>query len=152
MSGIAFLRENVEANRPFFLQFFHYAFHGPNATKAEPETQFGELSKGERHKDSAFAGITWNLDVSIGSVMAELERLNIADNTYVIFISDNGGPSIPRFGPLSNAPSKWAKQLSTRASLVLPRLSKVPGFLRIAKLESQSPIAIFSQIFVNEPE
>lgn len=125
--GIAFMRENVEADRPFYLQLFHYAVHGPTATKAESEAKFSELDKGKRHENAAFAGMTWDLDVSIGKVTEEIERLGIADNTYVIFMSDNGGPSNPRFGVQNNAPLHKGKTTLYEGGIRVPLIVSGPG-------------------------
>lgn len=125
--AISFMKKNVEADRPFYVQLFHYAVHSPTATKAEAEAKFEKLSKGEIHKDAPFAGMTWDLDQSIGVVLEELNKLNIANNTYVIFMSDNGGPSNARFSTLNNAPLSKGKTTLYEGGIRVPLIIAGPG-------------------------
>ncbi len=74
-----FLQENKE--RPFFL---YYGLHEPHVPRA-PHSRFaGTTGMGPR--GDAIAEADW----CVGELMKELERLNIADNTLIIFTSDNG--------------------------------------------------------------
>ncbi len=125
--AIAFIREQVQEGRPFYAQLFHYAVHGPTATKPASEKKFGAIEKGERHKDVPFAGMTWDFDKSIGVVLEEIETLGIADNTYVVFMSDNGGPSNPRFGVLNNVPLNKGKTTLYEGGLRVPLIITGPG-------------------------
>lgn len=53
----------------------------------------------KQHQDNVqFAGMVESMDESLGRVCATLEELGIADNTIVIFFSDNGGMSAANFG------------------------------------------------------
>lgn len=45
----------------------------------------------EADRMAVYAAMVDNMDQSIGRVMATLRRLNIDDNTLVLFLSDNGG-------------------------------------------------------------
>lgn len=125
--AIAFMKKNVAEERPFYVQLFHYAVHGPTATKASSESKFGALDKGKRHKDVPFAGMTWDFDVSIGTVLEEIENLGIADNTYIVFMSDNGGPANERIGPLNNHPLSKGKVTLWEGGLRVPLIIAGPG-------------------------
>ena len=51
---------------------------------------------GDRHRHVGFAGMTLDLDQSLGKILEKLEELGMSDDTYVIYMSDNGGvPNIP---------------------------------------------------------
>lgn len=81
----------IEANRnrPFFLYLAHWGVHTPlQATKAD----YDALPQIEDHTLRVYAAMVRALDRSVGRVMAALEAQGIADNTIVIFSSDNGGP------------------------------------------------------------
>ena len=101
---VAFMSEQHRAGRPFYVQLSHYAVHSPWECKRSSRALFQNhpdvvvYNKGEtdpaklnRKSDPAvFFGMLYELDLSIGRLMAEFESLGIADNTYLIFKSDNG--------------------------------------------------------------
>ena len=45
----------------------------------------------QRQDNIEFAGMVESMDESLGRVRAKLTELGIADNTIIIFFSDNGG-------------------------------------------------------------
>jgi arylsulfatase A-like enzyme len=86
-------REAVKAieanrNRPFFMYLAYNAPHTP--LQAEKE-DFEALSHIENHTERVYAGMIRGLDRGIGQVLKALDDNGIADNTIVIFTSDNGG-------------------------------------------------------------
>ena len=51
---------------------------------------------GNRHRHAGFAGMTLDLDESLGKILEKVEELGMSERTYVIYMSDNGGvPNIP---------------------------------------------------------
>lgn len=88
--GIEFMKDNVKAGKPFYLQLSHYAVHSPTETRPESLAKFEKLPSGGIHVQSDYAAMTWDLDESIGLIFQALEKLQIEDNTYVVFMSDNG--------------------------------------------------------------
>jgi arylsulfatase A-like enzyme len=52
----------------------------------------------QRQDNPQFAAMVESMDESFGKVMARLKQLGLADNTIVIFFSDNGGMSAANFG------------------------------------------------------
>lgn len=52
----------------------------------------------QRQDNVQFAAMIESMDESLGRVMTKLRELNIADNTLIIFCSDNGGMSAANFG------------------------------------------------------
>jgi uncharacterized sulfatase len=80
----------IEANRdrPFFLYLAHWAPHTPlQALKAD----YDALGHIEDHRERVYAAMIMALDRGVGRVMQALEDQGLADNTLVIFTSDNGG-------------------------------------------------------------
>ena len=93
----AFMETQVKANKPFFVQVSHYAEH--NAVQSLPETLEACLKDPmiKRIQPSALAkrvaartAMVKDMDTSIGQLLQKIDELGIADNTYVVFTSDNG--------------------------------------------------------------
>lgn len=107
--SLKFLEANKD--RPFLLYLSHYAVHTPIEAKQNLTDKYkakaAKLPKATRpaflpERDAmtrqiqdhpVYAGMVQSVDESVGRVMKKLEELNVADNTVVIFMSDNGGLS-----------------------------------------------------------
>jgi len=146
--------------RPFFLNLWYYDVHTPIQAKSEKihkfeqkcrDLHFDELetfAEGEffpvEHKKNkrivrrlvqsnpAYAGMIENLDENIGRLLKTLENRGIAENTLVIFTSDNGGLSTAEGSPTCNAPLSegkgWMYEGGTREPLIVKWPGKVgPG-------------------------
>ena len=79
----AFLKQHVKRNpkEPFFLFHSMQAVHLPSF----PADQFKGKTKAGPHGDFLF-----EMDWIVGELMKTLDELGVADNTLVIFTSDNG--------------------------------------------------------------
>ena len=78
-------------HEPFFLYLPHNAVHTPIHAKEELIAKFEKKSKVGGHNDPAYAGMIESLDECVGRIMQKLDELGIAENTVLIFSSDNGG-------------------------------------------------------------
>ena len=90
-----FMARQVKEGHPFFLQMSYYAVHAdPQALEATLKKYEGlgtSNAKGEKGDRAKMAAMTEDLDTCVGTLLAKLKALGIADNTYVIYMSDNGG-------------------------------------------------------------
>ncbi len=85
-----FMEKSSQAGEPFFIQMSYNALHYPeNATKALVE-KYSDLLSGGNEKEIARAAISEDLDRGVGELLAILDDLGLAENTYVIYMSDNG--------------------------------------------------------------
>jgi len=88
--GIAFMRRQAKADKPFYLKVSHFAVHLPMQHRPETLIKYENKDKGRRHTNPEYAAMTEDLDVGVGMILDEIDTLGIADNTYVIYTSDNG--------------------------------------------------------------
>ena len=80
------------ADKPFYLQLWHHGVHGPWGHKEDYTKQFAsKKDPSGRQANPIMASMLKSVDESFGRVLQALERLKLADNTIVIFFSDNGG-------------------------------------------------------------
>lgn len=96
--------EFLEAHRrePFFLYMAYYTVHIPIEAKREDTARFEAktaegLIAGKDHHNPIYAAMVWNLDQNVGRMLDKLEELGIAEETVVIFTSDNGGLQSPEW-------------------------------------------------------
>lgn len=96
--GIVFVKRQVAAGKPFYLQLSHYG--GRSQADARPETFETVLKRGLGRNDRSMeaAAVALDMDITIGILLDALTELGIADNTYVIYTADHGTPG--RNGPL----------------------------------------------------
>ncbi len=93
--AVEFIKKNKEG--PFFLYQCYYAVHTPIGAKPEKIAKYqAKLAANPhtRHNNPTYAGLIEHLDDSVGRILQTLEAEGIAENTIVIFFSDNGGTNV----------------------------------------------------------
>ncbi len=76
---------------PFFLYLPHFGVHSPHQAKADLIEHFKPKPGVGGHNNPTYAAMIASVDESVGRVMKTLDDLKLADNTVLIFTSDNGG-------------------------------------------------------------
>jgi arylsulfatase A-like enzyme len=74
---------------PFFC---YLAYNAPHSPYQVPDKHFDKFkAKGFEDNVAAFYGMCENIDDNVGRLLAHLDTLKIAENTIVLFLTDNGG-------------------------------------------------------------
>ncbi|MGW0227946.1 sulfatase [Actinopolymorpha singaporensis] len=148
------LVENA-GEQPFFLNLWHYAVHTPIQAPEDLVGRYEQKAKtlgldeidaikpGEpmptwhqRHQhvqrrvvqsDPGYAAMVENLDANIGRLLDALDRTGKADNTLVVFTSDNGGLATSEGSPTCNAPLAEGKGWMYDGGLRVPLIVRWPG-------------------------
>ena len=140
-----------DRGRPFFLYMSHYAVHTPiqalpqDLSKYEAKVKASGLdrvktfeegeffpSESKRHRrvvrrlvqsDPAYAAMVENLDWNTGRLLQALRDAGQADDTIVLFTSDNGGLATAEGSPTCNRPlaegKGWMYEGGTREPLIV---------------------------------
>ena len=90
--ALGIMEEQTKASRPFYLNLWYHSVHTPIEGKPELVEHYRKKIKpGSVRKNPHYAAMVHSLDENVGRVLAKIDELGVADNTWVIFTSDNGG-------------------------------------------------------------
>ncbi|MDZ8120040.1 sulfatase [Pontiella agarivorans] len=89
--AIDFMQTEYEAGHPFYLQLSHYANHSRNEARQETLDKHKALPDDPIHGNDLYNAMAEDLDCSIGMLLDAIEEMGVADNTYIFYLSDNGG-------------------------------------------------------------
>ena len=128
----AFIRKHRD--RPFFLYMAHYAVHTPIQGKKDLTEKY-KAKPPTNQKNATYAAMVHSVDDSTGRIMAALDECGLADNTMVIFTSDNGG----LLGPTHNAPLRSGKGYPYEGGIRVPLIVRWPGAVK-ANATSAEPV------------
>ena len=140
----------VHAGEPWFINYSTLVPHAPLNPTAEQMEPYRRYSAGAQ---APFAGATQvyyaavsELDRQIGRVLATLDELGLADNTLVVFTSDNGPEDIRAFnaahsGVGSTGPFRGRKRSLYEGGLREPLILRWPGRIPAGTIDEQSTIA-----------
>ena len=86
------LEHPIRQKLPFYLYFSHYSNHTPIQRDKRYIQPY--LDAGMDEGQARYASMVEGMDKSLGDVLDFLETKGVADNTIIIFYSDNGGHSV----------------------------------------------------------
>ena len=116
----AFAREALafvdkQKNSPFFLYLAFNAVHTPLQASPKHDIYIDKIPNPNRR---TYASMLFAMDDAIGKILAKLEKENLAENTLIFFISDNGGPEFGNFS--DNGPLKGVKATTWEGGIRVP--------------------------------
>lgn len=129
--AIGFIETARQENKPFFLCLWYYGVHAPFQGKPELIEKYAEMIDPDDPQQTPVMGaMIETLDTNVGRMLDRLEVLGLADDTVVIFYSDNGGNMYDRVDgrtPTSNHPLRGGKAMSYEGGVRVPLIVRWPS-------------------------
>ena len=137
----------MEANRdkPFFLYLPHYTVHTPIQPRKDLLAKYQAKPPAGPQANPAYAAMVESADQSVGRLLRKLDDLKLADQTIVVFTSDNGGLSGTngrQNGPTSNLPLRAGKGTMYEGGVRVPLIVRYPAAV---KPGTTSDVPVISQ-------
>ena len=119
-------------NEPFFLYACFNAPHGPMQATEEDLKLFSHIDDEMRR---IYCAMVYRLDKNVGKILKAIEDEGLEENTFVVFMSDNGGPSVdPISNGSINAPLRGQKTTVLEGGIRVPMIFKWPSKLSEPKI------------------
>jgi arylsulfatase A-like enzyme len=140
--AVKFMRESKD--QPFFLNYWAFSVHSPWMSKVDYADEAAlRVDPKSGQRNPMYAGMVRSLDDAVGRITAALEELKLADNTIIIFTSDNGGwhnapekapknPAYAKIPATSNAPFRSGKASIYEGGTHVPLIVSWPGKVEAA--------------------
>jgi arylsulfatase A-like enzyme len=94
------MEKSKRENKPFYIQLSWNALHAAELANKATLAKYEKLAT-NNSKQAATAAITEDLDSGVGKVLEAVDQLGMTENTYIIYMSDNGSGGGGRRGGLS---------------------------------------------------
>ncbi len=133
-AALGWIKEQADANQPFFAYIATNAPHGPFIAPEKNAKRFTDLGFGEAQ--AGFYGMIENIDENVGRLLARLDEWELAENTLLVFLSDNGmtgggsgkaGEDLAEGYPFYNAGMKGLKGSTDEGGARVPFFVRWPG-------------------------
>ena len=128
------------ADKPFFLYMCYSAPHVFIVPRGDKVSKYLlKYNKFDGKYNPYYAAMIESLDDGVGRIQEQLQKMGLADNTLIVFTSDNGGLSIPELGPIPTTAGnlrKW-KGFTYEGGTRVPAMVEWPGHLPAGQVATQ---------------
>jgi len=153
--GIDFVERQAEKGTPFYLQLWIHEPHTPHYPLEEYLERFDHL---EDEADRIYGAVLAHADARIGRLLDALDRLELSDDTLVIFSSDNGpentgspdrrrmddrstGPGFASFASVGTTGGHRGRKRSLlQGGIGVPFIARWPGRIEAGRVDDATPI------------
>jgi arylsulfatase A-like enzyme len=119
-----FLERHAPGERPMFAVVWFGTPHNPFRALEKDRAQFASLNESSANHYGELVA----MDRSIGTLRAKLRELKLADNTLLVFCSDNGG--LPNIVPETTGGLRGHKSSVYEGGLRVPGIIEWPAVVR----------------------
>jgi arylsulfatase A-like enzyme len=130
--AMKFISANGE--HPFFLNYWAFSVHAPFDAKAELIKKYeARVNPNDEQRCPVYGGMVESLDQNVGRLLNTLDELHLAQNTIIVFFSDNGGNMYDRIKgivPTSNRPLRGGKATMYEGGTREPCIVVWPGKIK----------------------
>lgn len=128
-AAIDFIKRQVSADKPFFCWY--------NSTRMHLRTHVRDSHRGKyQHGDSEYLDGMIEHDLTIGDILKALDDLGIADNTIVVYTSDNG-PHMNTWPDGAMTPFRSEKNTNWEGAFRVPCLVRWPGHIEAGTVTNE---------------
>jgi len=121
--AVRYLKNIRDKSKPFLLYVPFIAPHSPMHAKQEDLNKYPRRLDLPTSPKKTYAAMVDSMDQAIGHILETLDEQGIAENTIVLFFSDNGG--FPGFGA-DNAPLRGGKTEPFEGGVRVPTVLRWP--------------------------
>ena len=144
-AAIAFMQ--AHAKEPFLAYVCHHTVHVPYEADEAMTDIYRQKAPRTGQNHTKMAAMIETLDHSVNRVLQTLDELGLADNTIVIFTSDNGGLRHVQEGKQNvtatdNAPARGGKAMLYEGGIRVPLIIKWPGVTRPGSISTVPVISM----------
>ena len=127
--AVAFMEKHRD--EPFFLNYWMFSVHAPFDAKEDLIDKYRKhVDQKNPQRSPTYAAMIESMDDAVGTLLETLDRLELSDDTIIVFASDNGGNmynQIDETTPTSNAPLRGGKATMWEGGVRGPAIVVRPG-------------------------
>jgi len=128
-AAIDFIKRQTAAGKPFFCWW--------NGTRMHLRTHVRAENRGKyKHGDSEYNDGMIEHDITVGTLLKALDDLGIADNTIVVYSTDNG-PHMNTWPDAAMTPFRSEKNTNWEGAFRVPCLVRWPGVIKPGQVSNE---------------
>ncbi len=122
-AAIDYMKKQAQAKKPFFVWMNFTRMHVFTHVKQENRGKAG-LGQGHEYADGM-----WEMDQNVGKLLKTLDDAGIANDTIVVFTTDNG-PNFFSWPDAANTPFRSEKDTNWEGAFRVPAMVRWPGKIK----------------------
>ncbi|TWT85000.1 Arylsulfatase precursor [Planctomycetes bacterium CA13] len=137
--AVAFLEKHK--SEPFFLNYWMFSVHAPFDAKQSLIEQYrNQVDPSDPQRSPTYAAMIESMDDAVGTLLDKLDEMGVANNTIIVFASDNGGNmynEVDGTTATSNAPLRGGKATMYEGGVRGPAIVAFPGHVQAGSRSNQ---------------